>query len=199
MKFPKHTKLDSDLLEDPFVYIRLIGRLLYVTLIRLNLSYSVQKLSQFMDKPKIPHMVVAHRVVQYLKAFIIPNLHYNIKAFSNLDCASFSDTRRSMTGCCVFLGDSLVSQKLKKHRTLSRSSLQLRQSIEQYDLNTHRHPNYYVIIKLQCTLLLTLYIMKEQSILICHLIRENIHSIIKTLNVFINHQVIDLLTKALGS
>ena len=54
MKFPKHTKLDSGLLEDPFVYIRLIGRLLYVTLIRLNLSYSIQKLSQFMDKPKIP-------------------------------------------------------------------------------------------------------------------------------------------------
>lgn len=33
----------------------------------------------------------------------------------------------------------------------------------------------------------------------CPLIRENIHSIIKTLIVSINHRVLDLLTKALGS
>lgn len=46
----QNTKLSKDEREpiiDPMLYKRLIGRLMYLTLIRPNLAYSIQTLSQF--------------------------------------------------------------------------------------------------------------------------------------------------------
>lgn len=63
----KFSKLDGDLLEDPFTYRRLIGRLVYLTISCLNISYFVQVLSQYMDKPRQSHLDAVHRVLRYLK------------------------------------------------------------------------------------------------------------------------------------
>lgn len=45
----------GDSVQDPSLYRRLIGKLLYLTLIMPNISYSIHKLSQFMIAPKMPH------------------------------------------------------------------------------------------------------------------------------------------------
>ena len=47
----KLSKFYRELLPDPGVYRRLVGRLLYLTITRPNIAYSVYKLSQFMTKP----------------------------------------------------------------------------------------------------------------------------------------------------
>ncbi|GKV20621.1 hypothetical protein SLEP1_g30721 [Rubroshorea leprosula] len=96
------------LASDPSQYRRLVGKLLYLTITRLDLSYSIGILSQFMQEPKQEHFDAAMRVLRYVK--------------SSPDWAGCQATRHSTTGFFVCLGNSPVSWKSKKQVTVSRSS-----------------------------------------------------------------------------
>ena len=58
---------DGDLLVDSTSYKRLIGKLIYLTITRPDLSYSVNRLNQFLAKPRTSHMCAAMRILQYVK------------------------------------------------------------------------------------------------------------------------------------
>ena len=54
------------LLEDPSLYRKIIGKLNFLTNTRPNLSYTVQSLSQFMQKPRDSHWKALIHTVNYV-------------------------------------------------------------------------------------------------------------------------------------
>ncbi|CAL2256842.1 unnamed protein product [Prunus armeniaca] len=57
----------SDPLKDPTCYRRLVGRLIYLTITRPEITYAVNTLSQFMHEPRMHHFEIAHWLLHYLK------------------------------------------------------------------------------------------------------------------------------------
>jgi len=124
----KHMKPDNDPPTDQRAYQRLVGKLLYLTMTRPDIAFSVQTLSQFLQSPKKSHMEAAVRVVRYVKnqpglgVLLSSSSEEKVSAYCDADWASCPQTRRSVTGYFVKLGDSIVSWKSKKQTTVSRSS-----------------------------------------------------------------------------
>ncbi|XP_042988864.1 uncharacterized mitochondrial protein AtMg00810-like [Carya illinoinensis] len=213
----------SDLLKDPTSYRMLIGRLIYLTITRPDISYAVSILSQFMDRLSEIHMQAAHRVLRYVKGSIgqgilLPSqsdLH--IKAYSDSDWAACPETRKSVTGFCVFLGNSLVSWKSKKQATISRSSAEA---------------EYRALAQTSCELIWVISLLKDFGIthtkpailycdnqsalhitknlvfhertkhieLDCHFVREKVLAkVIHPVHISSKFQLADIFTKALGS
>ena len=113
---------------DITAYMRLVGRLLYLTTTRLDIAFATQQLSQLMSCPTETHHKAALRVLRYLKRspgrglFFPQYADLQIFGFSDTDWGGCMDTIRSIFGYCFFIGSSLVSWKSKKQPTVSCSS-----------------------------------------------------------------------------
>ncbi|GMJ09050.1 cysteine-rich RLK (RECEPTOR-like protein kinase) 8 [Hibiscus trionum] len=127
---PSHklSATEGDLLPDPQIYRRLIGRLLYLTHNRPDIAYNVHHLSQFVASPRCPHLMVVHHLLAYVKQtpalglFFSSASNMQLSGFVDADYGACPDTRRSVTGFCIFLGNNLVSWKAKKQQIVSLSS-----------------------------------------------------------------------------
>ncbi|KAL2236391.1 UNVERIFIED_CONTAM: Retrovirus-related Pol polyprotein from transposon RE1 [Sesamum indicum] len=124
----KLSSQSSPTLDDPEPFRRLVGRLLYLGFTRPDISCAAQQLSQFVHAPCQIHMDAALHLVRYLAGcpdlglFIPTAVSSVLTAYCDADWASCVDTRRSLTGYCIFLGDALISWKTKKQSTVSRST-----------------------------------------------------------------------------
>ncbi|KAL0322188.1 UNVERIFIED_CONTAM: Retrovirus-related Pol polyprotein from transposon RE1 [Sesamum calycinum] len=125
LKFSAH---DVVPLHDPEPYRRLVGRLLYLSFTRPDISFGAQQLSQFVHQPGQIHMDAALHLVRYLKGcpdrglFFSSSNSFTLTAFCDADWASCVDSRRSLTGYCIFLVQALISWKTKKQTTVARST-----------------------------------------------------------------------------
>ncbi|XP_043725812.1 uncharacterized mitochondrial protein AtMg00810-like [Telopea speciosissima] len=124
----KLTDTGGSLLSNMSSYRRLVGRLIYLTVTRPNIAYTVNTLSQFMHQPHQPHLDAVHRLLQYLKATVGQGLYYSVtsslelRAYCDFDWARCPMTRRSTIGYCIFIGNCPISWKTKKQHTISQLS-----------------------------------------------------------------------------
>ncbi|XP_074336350.1 putative mitochondrial protein AtMg00240 [Apium graveolens] len=106
--------------SDTAIYRRLVGRLLYLTITRIDLSYGVHVFSQFISSLRLDHLQAAYNMVKHLKGIVGQGLFFSadhslqLTAYSNSDWGGCAESRRSLTGYCIMLGSSLVPCKCKK-------------------------------------------------------------------------------------
>lgn len=114
--------------EDSTKYRSLVGALQYLALIRPDLSFSVNKVCQFLHAPTIAHWTAAKRILRYVKSTLSVGLTFSrssstlVSAFTDSDWAGCLDDRRSTEGFAVFFGPNLISWCVKKQATISKSS-----------------------------------------------------------------------------
>lgn len=107
-------------MDNPDSYRILVGRLIYLTITRPELSYCVHVLAQFMPNSRTYQWEVALRVVRYLKenpgqgVILCSDSNLRLTAYCNSNLASCPLTRRSLTGYFVMWGNSHVAWKTKK-------------------------------------------------------------------------------------
>ena len=111
------------------VYRELIGSLQYVSLAtRPDITFAVNKLSQFLVNPGRAHLDAAMRILRYLKgtkhwSLNLGGLVADIAGYSDSDWGGDPDDRKS-TGAYVFrLGDRAISWKSKKQASVALSSV----------------------------------------------------------------------------
>ncbi|KAI3788114.1 hypothetical protein L2E82_00783 [Cichorium intybus] len=212
----------DDLLENVTEYQKLVGKLIYLTNTRPDISFTVQTLSQFMHAPRKSHLKVAIRVLRYLKlcpgkgVLISKSDELELTAWADSDWAKCVNSRRSITGYCLFLGSSLISWKSKKQSTVSRSSTESEyralatvtcEVLWLLKLLKDLGLNYKVPISLYCdnqsAILLSLNpVLHERTKHIeidVHLVRDKVsEGVIKVVKVNSSEQIADILTKPLG-
>jgi transposase InsO family protein len=119
---------EGDFVDDPDTYRRLVGKLIYLTITRPDISYAVSIVSQFMTNPRVPHMNAVIRILKYLKnapgrgLFYRSSGHLRIEGYTDADWAGSPSDRKSTTGYCTFIGGNLVTWRSKKQSVVARSS-----------------------------------------------------------------------------
>lgn len=97
---------------------------------RIDISFVVQVLSQYMHAPKESHMEAALRVVRYIKTapglglFMPSQSSELLTTYCDSDWGTCMQTRKSVTGYLVKFGDDVISWKSKKQETVARSSVE---------------------------------------------------------------------------
>ncbi|GJS29151.1 ribonuclease H-like domain-containing protein [Tanacetum coccineum] len=110
---------DKDpLLENITDYQKLMGKLIYLTNTKPNISYVVHCLSQFMHSPLTSNIKIAFKILRYLKSFPGLGIHITktsgmfLTAYSDTDWAKCVVTRKSVTGYSEYRALASVTSEL---------------------------------------------------------------------------------------
>ncbi|XP_021748627.1 uncharacterized protein LOC110714422 [Chenopodium quinoa] len=121
-------KSETPLIDDPEMYRRLVGRLIYLSFSRPDLAYIVHILSQFMQQPRQDHWEAVFRTERYLKGcpgqgiLLSSDCDLHLTGWCDSDWASCPLTKRLISGWLMLLGGSPISWKTKKQHIVSKFS-----------------------------------------------------------------------------
>jgi len=124
-------KLDKDL-EGPSTdskkYRGMIGSLLYLTASRPDIMFAVCLCARFQSNPKESHLKAVKRIIRYVKGtsclglFYPRNDSFTLTAYCDADFGGCKTDRKSTSGTCFLLGNSLVSWSCKKQHSIALST-----------------------------------------------------------------------------
>ncbi|KAL0745175.1 hypothetical protein Bca101_100791 [Brassica carinata] len=128
-KVPREGEIeDSKPYQDPKLYRKLVGKLIYLTITRPDICFAVNQVSQHMQVPKEHHWRMVERILMYLNGspdqgvWMGCNGSTEVVGYCDADWAGDRADRRSTTGYCTFIGGNLVTWKSKKQKVVSCSS-----------------------------------------------------------------------------
>ncbi|XP_050909931.1 uncharacterized mitochondrial protein AtMg00810-like [Lathyrus oleraceus] len=109
-------------------YRDMIGSLLYLTVSRPDIMFSVCLCARFQANSKESHLMAVKRIMKYLKGTTNVGLWYpkgsvcNLLGYSDADYAGCKTDRKSTSGTCNILGNALVSWSCKKQACVALST-----------------------------------------------------------------------------
>ncbi|KAL4012021.1 hypothetical protein IC575_029093 [Cucumis melo] len=119
---------DDQVSVDKEQYQRLVGKLIYLSHTRPDISFAVSVVSQFMQAPYEKHMEAINRILRYLKntpgkglMFRKTNRKTN-EAYTGSDWTGSVIDKKSTSGYCTFVWGNLVTWRSKKQSVVARSS-----------------------------------------------------------------------------
>ncbi|KAF5449795.1 hypothetical protein F2P56_030207 [Juglans regia] len=105
---------------DASLYRQTLGSLQYLSLTRPDVSFAINKLSQFMHSPSTLHWSAVKRLIRYLVGTIDygimlrTNSPQTLHAFADADWACDPNDRTSTSAYVLFLGTNPISSSSKK-------------------------------------------------------------------------------------
>ena len=134
---PSHTPLPEGLSlskdsatppVDATLYRMLVGKLLFLTKTRPDITHAVSVVSRFMQSPQEAHLQAAKHVLRYVRRYPDLGLFFKqgeenlLHGYTDADYGQDVDDRISVGAYIFFLGSSPISWNSKKQSTTSRSS-----------------------------------------------------------------------------
>eukprot|EP00253_Pinus_taeda_P035879 PITA_35879 len=206
---------------DATLYRQLVGKLLYLTHTRPDLSFVVGLVAWFMQTPHESHWKAAKQILRYVCSTVQFGIHYSAEAspllvgFTDSDWAGDLDDRKSTVGYVFTLGSGPITWACKKRAAISlpsaeaeyrgaveasKEALWLRQILSEFGF-LQQHPT-------------TLWCDNQSAIQLCkdpvqhqrnkhielhmHFIRKLIHDhVLEVQYSSTDDQVADIFTKAL--
>ncbi|TYK26078.1 Retrovirus-related Pol polyprotein from transposon TNT 1-94 [Cucumis melo var. makuwa] len=126
----KEGNSDDQVPVDKEQYQRLVGKLIYLSHTRPDISFVVSVVSQFMQAPYEKHMEAVNKILRYLKNTPGKGLMFRktnrktIEAYTDSNWAGSVIDRKSTSGYCTFVWGNLVTWRSKKQSVVARSSVE---------------------------------------------------------------------------
>ncbi|GKA78002.1 retrovirus-related pol polyprotein from transposon TNT 1-94 [Tanacetum coccineum] len=204
---------------DSSSYRSIVGSLQYLAITRPDVSFAVNKLSQFMHAPTQLHLQALKRVLRYLKGTIHHELFLNRKsaitltAFSDSNWGGIKDNGRSTTAYILYLGSNIISWRSARQKSVSRSSTEaeykalanasaemmwVQNLLHELGMSLHETPTLF------CDNTCATYLCVNPVYHSCmkhvaHFVRERVsEGSLRVLHISSKDQLVDMLTKPLG-